>query len=236
MPDEWVVPQISQDSDGPLSVESVAGDVSVDMSNVSDPDDVEVVEDALSDGVVFDVSGNEVSRVHMSIDDFMAFVSQNGQEVQEDLPEDVSGNDLDLMPLAVDGDDISVSSFSPQQWQINMAENRPVGWHYLMTRTGTNTNNYVLVLGRDIVYQDGLYTYTDCDFYSVYTTGSSGTTRYHYDIYDHWTGTINSSSYVVYSDLYFDYLGSRSVPYTWLIIFFMVLMLLFLIFFRGNRN
>lgn len=235
MPD-WITPQIVENEDGSFSVESSADGVSVDVTDVSDPDQIEELEHAFEDDVFVDVSGNDVTGVHMSYDDFVSFVA--GLEA----PQDVSTNDpqadpeADLSLLAVEGDDISTTSFNPQQWQINMAQNRPVGWHYVMTRIGSNTNNYILVLGRDIIYADGLYTYTDADFYSVYFTGSSSNLRYHYDIHDHWTGTISSSSYVVYSDLYFDYLGGRSVPYTWLILAFLVVMVLFLIFFRGNRN
>ena len=231
MPD-WTFPQISVSDNGSFSVDTVVSDdLSVDMSDVSSPDDVEVVEDA--QGVVLDVSGGDVDRIHMSVDDFAKLVESSfGSSVSENDPV----FDSDLMPLAVEGNDVSVSSFNPQAWQINMAENRPIGWHYVMTRTGSNSNNYILVLGRDVTYQDGLYTYQDADFYSVYQTGSSGNVRYHYDVRDHYSGTISSASYVVYSDLYFDYIGSRSVSYSWLIVVFIALIVLLLIFFRGNRN
>lgn len=233
---EWIVPQVVENEDGSFSVESSAGSVSVDMSDVSDPDSVEELEDAFDSGVFVDVSGNDVTGVHMSYDDFVSFLSglEGETDVSANDPQD--SVDAGLSVLSVEGADTSSASFNPQQWQVNMAQNRPVGWHYVMSRTGSGTNNYILVLGRDITYADGVYTYADSDFYSVYSTGSSGNLRYHYDIHDHWSGAVDSSQYVVYSDLYFDYLGGRSVSYTWLILDFLVLVVLFLIFFRGNRN
>lgn len=236
MPDEWIVPEIVENEDGSFSVQSSYGGVSIDMTDVSDPDQVEEVEDAFTDDIFLDVSGGDVTGVHMSYDDFVTFVSglEDPQDVSENDPEADPEDPISL--LAVEGDDVSTTSFNPQQWQVNMAENRPLGWHYVMTRTGTNTNNYILVLGRDITYADGFYTYTDADFYSVYSTGSSSNLRYHYDVHDHWTGTISASTYVVYSDLYFDYLGGRSLSYVWFVLSFLVVAVLFLIFFRGNRN
>lgn len=235
MPDDWSMPQIFVDDDGSMSVGLSVGDNFVDVTQVDDPDVVEDIGDAVDQGVTFDVSGNDISGIHISVEDFKDIIQSSFSD------QTLSGNDLasdpvDLQPFVVDGDDISTTSFNPQAWQINMAENRPIGWHYVMTRTGSNSNNYILVLGRDVTYQDGLYTYQDADFYSVYQTGSSGNVRYHYDVRDHYSGSISSTSYVVYSDLYFDYIGSRSVSYSWLIVVFIALIVLLLIFFRGNRN
>lgn len=235
MPDDWSMPQIFVDDDGSMSVGLSVGDNFVDVTQVDDPDVVEDIGDVVEQGVILDVSGNDVSGIHISVEDFKDIIQSSFSD------QTLSGNDLvsdsvDLQPLAVDGDDISITSFNPQAWQINMAENRPIGWHYVMTRTGSNSNNYILVLGRDVIYQDGLYTYQDADFYSVYQTGSSGNVRYHYDVRDHYSGSISSTSYVVYSDLYFDYIGSRSVSYSWLVVVFIALIMLLLIFFRGYRN
>lgn len=234
MPDDWSVPQIGIDDSGDLSVGIDVDGVTVDVSDVDDPDVVEGINDAVDDGITLDVSGDDVTHIHISVEDFKDIVesSLSVQTVSDGDPE----FDQVPAPLAVDGDDVSTSSFSPQAWQINMAQNRPIGWHYVMTRTGTNSNNYILVLGRDVTYSDGLYIYSDAEFYSVYSTGSSGSTRYHYDVRDNYSGSISSSSYVVYSDLFFDYVGSRSVSYSWLIFAFVALIVLFLIFFRGNRN
>lgn len=235
MPDDWSMPQIFVDDDGSMSVGLSVGDNFVDVTQVDDPDVVEDIGDVVEQGVILDVSGNDVSGIHISVEDFKDIIQSSFSD------QTLSGNDLvsdsvDLQSLAVDGDDISITSFNPQAWQINMAENRPIGWHYVMTRTGSNSNNYILVLGRDVIYQDGLYTYQDADFYSVYQTGSSGNVRYHYDVRDHYSGSISSTSYVVYSDLYFDYIGSRSVSYSWLVVVFIALIMLLLIFFRGYRN
>lgn len=234
MPDQWSVPGLFYNDSGDLVVGLSVDDHVVDVTEIDDPDIVEEIDDAVEQGVSLDVSGNDITGIHISVQDFKDIVQASLDD------QTLSGNDVVpsqdfIQPLAVDGDDISSSSFSPQSWQINMAQNRPIGWHYVMTRTGVNSNNYILVLGRNVAYNNGLYTYVDADFYSVYSTGSSGNTRYHYDVRDNWSGTISSSSYVVYSDLYFDYVGGRSVHYSWFIFAFVVIILLFLMFFRGNR-
>lgn len=239
---EWSFPQISEDGQD-VSVD-VDG-VSVDVSDISTPSDVEIIQESVSQGVFLDVSGDDITGITMSFEDFLEFIDKTDSSLSENdmgisgNDSDLSGNDYDIsandvFPVMVLAD-TSVSSFTPQTWQLNMAQNRPVGWHYIMSRTGTN-NNYILVLGRDISYSDGLYRYVDCDYYSVYQYSSSGYTNYIYDVSNDVTGTINSSSYVVYSDLFFDYVGGRSVSYSWFILAFIVIILLFLLFFRGNRK
>lgn len=234
MPDQWSVPSLFYNDSGDLSVGLSVDDHVVDVTEIDDSDIVEEIDDVVEQGVSLDVSGNDITGIHISVQDFKDIVQASLED------QTLSGNDVVpsedfIAPLAVEGDDISSFSFNPQSWQINMAQNRPMGWHYVMTRTGVNSNNYILVLGRDVTYNDGLYTYVDADFYSVYSTGSSGSIRYHYDVHDNWSGTISSGTYVVYSDLYFDYVGSRSFDYIWLILFFVVVILLSLMFFRGNR-
>jgi len=226
---DWSFPQISV-SGNDLSVDVVNPDFSVDVTDINSSDILEDIKYVSDSGVSLDVSGGDITGVHMSADYFKDFV-------QSTLPvPSVSEDDLsfDQNFLVVEGNDVSFSSFNPQSWQVNMAQNRPIGWHYVMSRAGNN--NYILVLGRDITYSDGLYTYSDAEFYSVYSTGSSGSTRYHYDVYDNYSGSLSSTSYVVYSDLYFDYLGSRSVTYSWFIFAFIALLLLFLLFFRRNKS
>lgn len=229
---EWSFPQIIDDG-----VNMDVNGFSVDVSEVSLPNDVEVLEDAPEIGTMqFTVSGGDFIGVSMSVEDFKELVlglETPDQEDDEVFYSDVSGDDsvYQVMPLS----DVSTASFTPQTWQLNMAQNRPIGWHYLMTRLNSN-NQYILVLGRDIVYSNGIYNYSSCDYYTVYSITSSGTTRFYYDVLSDASGTVNSSSYVVYSDLFFDYLGGRSVSYSWLIIVFILLGILFLMYIRGKRK
>lgn len=235
---DWVSPVLYDVSDGDLSVGAVIDDVIVDMSGVDDPSDVRDLEELdESSGISFDISGSDVTRVSMSLSEFKALV-EGTEASEEDILPAVSSSDPDdgVVALAVDDTVQSSSSFSPQTWQLNMAQNRPIGWHYVMSRVGSYNNHYILVLGRDINFSNGLYTYVDCDQYSVYQTGSGSAARYVYDVNDHATGNIDSSSYVVYSDLFFDYVGSRSVSYSWLFIAFLVVIVLFIIVWRGKRK
>lgn len=234
---DWSIPQINIDDNGDLSVDIVVDDnINVDVTNVDDPEVVQEVQDAVSDSVVLDVSGGDVISVTMSVEDFKKFVQEVSEDVLSndlDLQEISSLSSNDIMPLAVD---TSVNTFTPQAWQLNMAQNRPIGYHYVMSRLSSNNTQYVLILGRNITYSNGIYTYSDCDYYSVYNTTVSSSTRYNYDVRENASGSINSSSYVCYSDLFFDYVGGRSVSSSWLIIAFIVVILLFLIFFRGDRK
>lgn len=232
MPEDWSVPQIVVDDDGNMSVEvQVTDDVSVDMTDVDTPSDVEGIIDVGQDDIVLDVSGNDVHSITMSPDAFKSLI----------LPSEtsVSGNDPIIDQNAVpdpltafDARDVAAGNFTPQQWQINLADNRPFGWHYVMARLSSSNNNYVLVLGEDITYSNGIYTYTDADYYHVYSYSSGGSTQYDYSVSEDVSGTISGTSYIVYSDLFFDYLGGRSVDYTWLIIVFLIFTLLVLQYFR----
>lgn len=231
MPD-WSVPYVEVNDDGSVDVliDTPAG--SVDVTAADSPEDVEAVEDSLGE-VYLDVSDGDVVRVSIPVDEFRSLVesSRSDAEDGEEVPEDAVPDDMAPVPL-----DMSPSSFSPQTWQLNMAEHRPIGYHYVMSRVGSYNNHYVLVLGRDITYADGVYSYVDCDMYSVYSTGSSSSARYVYDVDDHATGTISSAAYVVYSDLYFDFIGGRSFSYSYLLVVFLLLMVVVLIWWRGKRK
>lgn len=232
MPEDWSVPQIVVDDDGNMSVEvQVTDDISVDMTDVDTPSDVEDIIDAGQDNIVFDVSGNDVQSIIMSPEAFKSLISPSEATVSENDPV-VDENAL-LEPLmALDARDVAAGNFTPQQWQINLADNRPFGCHYVMTRLSATNNNYVLVLGEDITYSNGIYTYTDADYYHVYSYSSGGSTQYDYSVSEDVSGTISGTSYIVYSDLFFDYLGGRSVDYIWLIIVFLIFTLLVLQYFR----
>lgn len=230
MPD-WVAPEIVVDDDG-MHVDMSVGDVSVDMSAVDQPDQVEDVIDAGSDdSVVLDVSGNDVVSVTVPYEAFKEmFLSDS---------EDVSSNDLSADFLAseelIEPYSVASGTFTPQQWQVNLASGRPIGYHYVMTRL-SSSNDYILVLGRDVTYDGNIYRYVDCDYYRVYTYISGSSTRYDYSVTRDASGSIGSTTYVVYSDLFFDYIGSRSFEYTFLIMLIFIFVFLLLIWWRGGNR
>ena len=214
--------------------DAVVGDQIV--SDISDFDELqEIVEEETSlpvEEVIPDVVETET--------DLLYNLQSPALEIEE---EDQTGEEYDpadysVMPLSVVDTDYS---FSPQTWQLNMAANRSFGEHYLMygvRRSGSSGYNnywdYYLVLGNDIEYDQSSdrYSYTDCDLY-------------HYSSYDGYvtyeltesSGSLSGSSSVVYSDLYFDYVGVdpvvNSYPY---IGFVMILILMLISFFGGRRN
>lgn len=143
----------------------------------------------------------------------------------EDNPDTVYDYGID--PLA------SVSSqanFTPTAWQVNLASFRSMGEHYLMyavRRTSGSSSylQYYLVRGKDIKYDNGIYTYTDCDLYTLYNYSSI----VNYETYVS-SGSVSGSSSLVYSDLYFDYIGNdpidNAMPYLMFTLFLIVIVLL----------
>ena len=119
----------------------------------------------------------------------------------------------------VDSDDYIVYSsvadsggFSPQSWQTALAFGRGLGEHYLIYGAkhyyGSGNYNYYwdyyTIVGKDIDFDEGnsLYTYSNCDLYH-YSNYSNNVT---YTLSEE-SGTVSGNSYLVYSDLYFDYVG-----------------------------
>lgn len=138
-----------------------------------------------------------------------------------DSTESTPGEDAVEAPsyYLVDSDDYLVYSsvtdsagFSPQSWQTAIASGRGLGEHYLIYGAkhyyGSGGYNYYwdyyTIVGKEIEFDESnsLYTYTDCDLY-------------HYSNYDNRitytlskeSGSLSGNSYLVYSDLYFDFVG-----------------------------
>lgn len=123
-------------------------------------------------------------------------------------------------------------SYTVQSWQLALAQNRDFGDHYLLWAVREYYSNYsyywhyYAVIGKDIELSDDTYTYTDCDVYELYSYNDS--TTY---LFQESSGTVSGSSYVVYSDLYFDYVGTKptlSSAYL-IVVFLLVLSMLFII-------
>lgn len=143
---------------------------------------------------------------------------------------------LDSLDYEVYSSVPSTASFSPTAWQINLAQNRQLGEHYLMyavRRTSGSSYywDYFLVLGRDISYDSDIYTYSDCDVYNYYNYNSTVFYEFSVD-----SGTINGSQSLVYSDLYFDYVGVDPVDNSYPYISFAILIIIFVSILIGGRR
>lgn len=173
-------------------------------------------------------------EVSQDILDSMESSSLEDPEEASAVPEFYSlDNSVSLMSAVP-----SNSVFTPVAWQINLADSRSVGEHYLMYAnrvyySGSSSYwHYFLVLGPDISYDADVYSYTDCDVYSYYSYG--GTVYYDRDI---GSGTLDGSVTLVYSDLYFDYVGTDPINNSgFLLISIMLLIICVLIIIGGRRH
>jgi hypothetical protein len=128
----------------------------------------------------------------------------------------------------------SVQSYSVQPWQLNLAENRQIGEHYLIWAErvyyGGNYSyywHYFAAVGKDIEKNGDMYVYTDADLYDLYSYDNTTTYQMQQS-----SGSVNGSSFVVYSDLYFDYVGTAStvsVPFILVGLLLIITMLLIIV-------
>lgn len=143
-------------------------------------------------------------------------------------------DDVDIMPLSVVP---STMSYTPQAFQVNLAENRAFGEHYLMWAQRVTSGSsyylrYYLALGSKISFDGSTYRYTDAEVYTYYNYNSSVT----YDVSVS-SGSLSGSSYLVYSDLYFDYVGVDPAFKGSVYIFFALFMIMIaLLVIGGKRN
>ncbi len=208
------------DSDGVLSDADSADDVDSVEDDVETDTDVSTVEDDTEENLVPD---SPKSTVYL--------LSFDGESV----PFTVTALDsLDALPASVVS---SSASYTPQAFQTNLAENRRFGEHYLMWAQKVSYGSsyywrYYLVLGSDITYASNVYRYTDAEVYTYYTYSSQVT----YDVSVS-SGSVNGNSYLVYSDLYFDYVGVdpavNGSVYIYFALFMIIIVLLIL---GGKRN
>lgn len=162
-------------------------------------------------------------------DDTGTDLSDQTENAEDDSQsEDVANFDSDIMLTSVSPS--TQSSYTVQSWQFNVAENRQIGDHYLIWAERTYYNNYssywhyYAAVGKDIVKDGDIYTYTDCELYDMYTYNDQTT----YNM-EETSGSVSGSAYLVYSDLYFDYCGSSSVvsiPFVLVGLLLIIIMLL----------
>ncbi len=187
--------------------------------------DTEESEDDLEDGVQ---DSEDI------LDSVLSDSVEDSEEVQVDSDGVSSDNTIALTSAAA-----SSSSFTPAAWQINLASARQLGEHYLMWAeryyySGTSYYTiYYLAVGRDITFDDStdLYTYSDVDLYDYYSYNSVIT--YERDIA---SGDVSGSDCVVYSDLYFDYVGVNPVNNSDSYISFVLLLCIIIILVVGVRR
>lgn len=130
----------------------------------------------------------------------------------------------------------SNAAFTPTAWQVNLASARQLGEHYLMYAVRQSYGSsyywhYYLVLGSDISYADDIYTFADCDVYSYYNYSS--TVFYELSVE---SGTVDGGVSLVYSDLYFDYVGTDPVVNAYPFISFIMFILIFVVILIGGRK
>lgn len=130
----------------------------------------------------------------------------------------------------------SANNYTPQAFQVNLAENRAFGEHYLMWAQRTSYGSswywrYYLAVGRNITRSNDIYRYTDAELYSFWTYNSQTT----YDVSVS-SGSISGSSYLVYSDLHFDYVGTDPAFKGSVYIFFALMLIMIVLLIGGKRH
>lgn len=200
---------------GPVDSE-LSGDGFAEVGDISeDPEDLE------------DVEGVEPSDGSEGDPGFLVY---DGQLYTDDgVPVDLLG----VLPASVTA---SNAVYTPTAWQVNLAEHRSFGEHYLMWAQRLYSGSsyywrYYLALGRDMSYASNVYTYADAEVYSYSSYNSSVT----YDVSVS-SGSVSGSTYLVYSDLYFDYVGVDPAVSGSVYFLFPLLLLLIVLFMTGGKR
>lgn len=225
------------------------GDMDEDLpSDVLDPPLYDQLPD--SDAVLDDVPASD--EVSGSLDADQE-VKEDSQELLEDNPDaSLSGPelvvldgefyidaDLSLADLGIDPASVTAqnAAFTPLAWQVNVASSRSFGEHYLMWAQRVSSGSsyywrYYLAVGHDMVKSGDTYRYTDAEVYTYYSYNSSVT----YDV-SVLSGSVSGSAYLVYSDLYFDYVGTDPAASGFVyMVFFMFVILIAVLMIGGKRN
>lgn len=222
---DYVAPEeTSPDSteDAPATEESVLGatdDLINDIDSVDTPiltlQPEEVTSPAEATGGTQSeqiLDSEEKNNEDVSIEDDSEHVGSTESETGADVVETPSYYVVDSDDYLVYSSVADSGGFSPQSWQTALASGRGLGEHYIIYGAkhyyGSGNYNYYwdyyTIVGKEIEFDEGnsLYTYSDCDFYH-YSNYSNNVT---YTLSKE-SGTVSGNSYLVYSDLYFDYVG-----------------------------
>lgn len=205
------------------------------MAQVQLNEDTGLFESVVGDESVNDVvTSDQAKEVLENVEDqedILDGMESTSPSLEEEIISDpaAAAFDYSVSPYAAVDTDYS---FTPQTWQVNLASSRSFGEHYLMymTRDGSS-RSYWLILGKDISYSNDVYTFADCEQY-YYNSYSSTVT---YEVSSA-SGSVNGETYLVYSDLYFDYVGADpalgATPYIMFVLLFIIILLLIV---RGKR-
>lgn len=186
--------------------------------------------------VIYDGGVNAATE----ISDSVAPDSETSEDILEDSEDsevlEETQNDEPIIqfasPLSVVDNE---ASFTPRDWQVNLAEYRDIGDHYLLWAVRSSGSysrwTYYLAIGSDIEYNNDVYTYNDVDLFSYYDNGSTVT----YEV-ETASGSVDGSQYLVYSDLYFDYVGSDPANSPVVYIFFIAFIMLFVLLIATRRR
>lgn len=201
----------------------IVPDSSVDLTGSQDTDTTNSIDIVGGDSIGDYSSESSVAGASLS--------DQAEDEVDASESEDMADDDsyINLASVAP-----SVQSYTVQPWQLNLAENRQIGEHYLIWAErvyyGGNYNyywHYFAAVGKDIEKNGDMYVYTDADLYDLYSYDNATTYQMQQS-----SGSVNGSSFVVYSDLYFDYVGTAStvsVPFILVGLLLIITMLLIIL-------
>lgn len=217
--------QVVENPDGTFS--SVVEDTDVTGMDYDD-----MVDSGIIDEVTEEVQPDDLETEEDILDGVLSDPLEDPEEVPVDS-DDLS-DPVVIMPYSsVDSDAV----FSPVDWQLNLARSRSLGEHYLMyaQRIQNGSYNrywhYYLILGSDISYANDIYTYDNCDIYSYYADGSAAA----YEV-TAGSGSVDGDQYLVYSDLYFDYVGTDPMWNTFPYVVYMMLLIIFVMILIGGRR
>lgn len=168
----------------------------------------QIVQDSTLDGVTDDLSNQEISE-----ENYLEYLQPDALEDQTYFQDD----QISLLSVTS-----GTNSYTVQTFQNNIAANRNFDEHYLIWAVRTTSGNqhywkYYVVTGRHIEKNGENYSYENADWYEYYNYNNViNYTK------EQRTGTVSGSTYLVYSDLYFDYVGTDPVDHLtpYLVFFF----------------
>lgn len=188
--------------------------------------------------VIYDGSVNDVGQdTTDTVSDTASGVGDQEETSQDGLEgEEVfdfsSDEPIFITPYSsVDSD----ASFTPRDWQVNIAQSRGMGEHYLLWAVRQSSSYsrwiYYLAVGKDIEFSNDVYTYNDVDLYSYYDNGSI----VEYELSEA-SGSIDGNTCLVYSDLYFDYVPASDSESPFIGFFVVAFFLIFTLLLFSRRK
>lgn len=203
------------------------------LFDVVDPVTDQTIQQSSQDGVIYDDAYSMPVDPQAPEEDLLDVMDPDPlPDTQIFEPDEEDSSSFDLYSVAP-----SSASYTPQAWQVNLAQSRGFGEHYLMWAqrvyysSSASYWKYFEVVGRNIRREGDVYTYEDCDLYTFYNYSGDVS----YDVAES-SGSVNGSSFVVFSDLYFDYAGGFPTDHvTPFVLFAFLILLMVLMLSRRSR-